>query len=285
MLADRLAVVDVERLAGELVAALAPQLDLEEVRPIVVGRDQREAVLDQLRLVDREVRELGGHDRATGNQRHPPHERDLGLVALFAPPGSDHVVVEVELPVGVLLRQLSREIGSGSEFVRSLLALAERDVTEQLIAAGGSRHRGDVRASAVGPVREPRDLGVDFADVLALGVDLADRVAEVAGERVAPTAVRQRLLRGLGGEGDDESIGGRHGRWTSLPRTAGAGAQPAQNAPRRVSTAGIVFSRIDRSSMIDHRSRYRKSSRTRSSKSSSARPETCHSPVMPGSTR
>ena len=59
----------------------------------------------------------------------------------------------------------------------------------------------------------------------------------------------------------------------------------SQNAPRRLSTAGIVLSRIDRSSMIDQRSRYRKSSRTRSSKSRSERPDTCHRPVIPGSTR
>ena len=58
-----------------------------------------------------------------------------------------------------------------------------------------------------------------------------------------------------------------------------------QNAPRRVNTAGTVFTRIDRSRNTDQRSRYRKSSRTRSSKSSSERPETCHSPVMPGVTR
>jgi hypothetical protein len=38
------------------------------------------------------------------------------------------------------------------------------------------------------------------------------------------------------------------------PNCYGPGAR-AQNAPRRLSTAGIVFSSIDRSSMIDQRSR------------------------------
>ena len=43
-----LVVLDVERLAGKLVPGLAPQLDLEVVRAVVVGRDQREAILDEL---------------------------------------------------------------------------------------------------------------------------------------------------------------------------------------------------------------------------------------------
>ena len=57
------------------------------------------------------------------------------------------------------------------------------------------------------------------------------------------------------------------------------------NAPRRLKTAGTVFTRMLRSRKTDQRSRYRKSSRTRSSKSSSERPEICHSPVIPGRTR
>ena len=79
-------VIDVERLDGELVAALAPQLDLEEVRAVVVGRDQREALVDQLALVDGEVGQLGGDDRAAGDQRHAPDERHLGRLALLAAP-------------------------------------------------------------------------------------------------------------------------------------------------------------------------------------------------------
>ena len=59
------------------------------------------------------------------------------------------------------------------------------------------------------------------------------------------------------------------------PQRPGAPAQGATRKPslrrRRAgeSTAGIVFSRIERSRKTDHCSRYRKSSRTRSSKSSS----------------
>ena len=67
-------------------AALVPQLDLEEVAAVVVGRDQREALVDELALVDREVRELGGHDRAAGDQRHAPDERHVGRLALLAAP-------------------------------------------------------------------------------------------------------------------------------------------------------------------------------------------------------
>ena len=71
--------------------------------------------------------------------------------------------------------------------------------------------------------------------------------------------------------------------WTA--RVAEISSWTARNAPLRLNTAGSVFSRIERSRKTLHRSRYRKSRRTSSSKSSSARPDTCHRPVMPGSTR
>ena len=114
-----LVVVDVERFGGELVAARVPELDLEEIRTVVVGRQQREALVDQLTLIDRQVCELGGHDRAAGDQRHPPDERHLGGLALLASPRRDDVVIEVELPIGVLLGELGGEVGSGLEVAGS----------------------------------------------------------------------------------------------------------------------------------------------------------------------
>ena len=68
-----LVVVDVERLRRELASVGVPQLHVEEVRAVVVGRDQREAVVDERALVDGEAGELGGRDaggrRAAGRPR------------------------------------------------------------------------------------------------------------------------------------------------------------------------------------------------------------------------
>ena len=104
-------VVDVERFHGKLLAAAPPQLDLDEVAAIVVGRDQREALLDELALIDGEVRQLGGDDGAAGNERDAPHEGHVGGLALLTPPRADHVVVEVDLPLRVCLGGLGREVG------------------------------------------------------------------------------------------------------------------------------------------------------------------------------
>ncbi len=65
-------VVDVERLGGELLAALAPQLHLEVVAPVVVGRDEREALVHELALVDGQVRQLGGDERAARHRAGRP---------------------------------------------------------------------------------------------------------------------------------------------------------------------------------------------------------------------
>ena len=75
----------------------AEQLDLEQVVAVVVGGDQREALLDQLALVDREVGELGGDDAPAGDERAPPHERHRGDRAGVPAPGADHLVAQVEL--------------------------------------------------------------------------------------------------------------------------------------------------------------------------------------------
>ena len=81
-----LTVVGVERLARELLAAHVEELDLEEVLAVVVGRDQREAVADEHALVDAQVGQLGGRDRAAADLRRAPHERHLGGVAGLAAP-------------------------------------------------------------------------------------------------------------------------------------------------------------------------------------------------------
>src|SRR4051812_41823800 len=94
-------VLPVQRLARQLAAAIVEELAVERVAAVAVGRQQREAVLEQHALVDREVGELGGHDHAAARERAAPDERHLGRVARFAAPAPDDLVAEVELPVGV----------------------------------------------------------------------------------------------------------------------------------------------------------------------------------------
>ena len=56
-------VLGVQRLARQLAPAALEQRDLERVRAVVVGRQQREAPVEDGALVDAERRELGGRDR------------------------------------------------------------------------------------------------------------------------------------------------------------------------------------------------------------------------------
>ena len=126
-------------------------------------------------------------------------------------------------------------------------------------------------------------------DELAVGADALEHVAAHGGPDLDPALPCASCSSGLPGSGlaslaaaDDPDPPTTATSATSTPTAA---FRSCQNAPRRVKTAGTVFTRIARSRNTDQRSRYRKSRRTRSSKSSSERPETCHRPVMPGVTR
>ena len=74
----RLVVLDVERLARELLPARREQLHVEEVAAVGVRRDEREAAVEQLALVDGEVGQLGRHERAVLDQRNAPDQRHVG---------------------------------------------------------------------------------------------------------------------------------------------------------------------------------------------------------------
>jgi hypothetical protein len=77
----------------------------------------------QLALIDGQVRELCGDHRAAGDQRHTPHEGHVVGLALLAAPAADHVVVEVELPVGIGLGDLGGEVDLGLEVAGPVRAL------------------------------------------------------------------------------------------------------------------------------------------------------------------
>ena len=110
-----------------------------------------------------------------------------------------------------------------------------------------------------------------------------DEVGAISGLREdASTFLSRHLRRNRDAADDNDEQPHAYPHEGSISHACGRGCY---QAPRRRSTAGIVFSMIDRSRKTDQRSRHRKSSRTSSSKSSSERPETCHRPVIPGSTR
>src|SRR5579859_5285415 len=96
----------VQRLARQLASARVEQPDLEQVAAVVVGREQREALLDDGRLVDGKTRELGARDRTAGHERAPPDERHRRLGTVLAAPGPDHLLADVERPVRVALGRL-----------------------------------------------------------------------------------------------------------------------------------------------------------------------------------
>src|SRR5580698_2355221 len=127
----------VQRLACELASLDVEQLDLEQIVAVVVRGDQREALLDQLALVDREVGKLGGDDPPRGDQRASPHERHRRDRAERAAPRADRLVAQIELPVGVSRGCLGGEVDLRGELGRLALLAAgnEAHVAEQLVSA------------------------------------------------------------------------------------------------------------------------------------------------------
>src|SRR5436309_6362109 len=73
----------VERLARDLPPSGVEELHVERVGAVVVGSDQREAVLDQDALVDRELGELGRGDHSRSPEGTAVDERDLGAASLL----------------------------------------------------------------------------------------------------------------------------------------------------------------------------------------------------------
>src|SRR3954468_23237321 len=85
------AVVRVERLAGQLAAAAVEHRDVERVAAVVVGRQQREAVLDQHALVDGQAGQLRRRDGDAVDDRCAPYERHGGDRADLAAPAAYHL--------------------------------------------------------------------------------------------------------------------------------------------------------------------------------------------------
>ena len=103
-------VLDVERLARQLLAARGEELDLEEVAAVGVGRDEREAVVDELALVDGEVGQLGGGERRRARPAARPRRASSSATAARRSPRQRPIdlLAEVDLPVGVVVGRLAR---------------------------------------------------------------------------------------------------------------------------------------------------------------------------------
>src|SRR4051794_17149609 len=82
-----LTVLAVERLLRDLRPALVEELAVQRVAAVAVGREQREAILDEDALVDGEIGEFGGHDRPAGHERATPDKRHVGPLTRLAAPG------------------------------------------------------------------------------------------------------------------------------------------------------------------------------------------------------
>ncbi len=232
--ASLLAVVLVERLGRDLLAAAVPQLHHEGVVAVVVGREQGEPVLDEDALVDGQVGQLGGDDGAArAAHRRAPDQGHGRLAPLLAAPDAHDLVAEVELPVRVAGRGLVGEVGDGLEVagVALLVAGDERHVAEELVAAGGVHRGGHVGAPVPGAVGVELDLA-GVAQLDALGVDAQARGEELLAQAIGPAAVGQELLRGFGGEAGDEAIFGRHGA-ALCPIGRRAAVSPAHRSPIR----------------------------------------------------
>ena len=147
----------------ELLALGVPQLDLQQVVAVVVGGDQREAVLDQLALVDREVGQLCGDDARrrppAGGPRRASSRPRRRRARASAPITSSH---RSRLHCGLPPAVWSVKSDLRGEVARLAALLAGghvAHVAEQLVPAGGDRGGGHVRApvpAAVGvPQRSP----------------------------------------------------------------------------------------------------------------------------------
>ena len=224
-----LVVLDVERLRRELAPVGVPQLHVEEVAAVGVGRDQREAVVEQRALVDREVGQLGGGTTRAPRPAacpRPASSRRCGRPRRASVPttSSQRSICQSGLRAAVSSvksARVAKSDGSAPMPSSSGSPADERDVAEQLEAGRRARGHRHVGAAVPGAVREPAQLA-GLAELLALGVDPQARGEELGVQRLGPGAVRQRLLGRLGGEAADEAIDGRHGRGSLLTARAAA---------------------------------------------------------------
>ena len=150
-----------------------------------VDGDQREATVGDRGLVDRLAVELGGRGDRAADERQAPDQGDVAAAPAVGAPAADDVVVEVDLPVGVVVGGDVGEVGLRPQVggLAAVLARGERDPAVVL---------GDVRlpsSPAVGSRRVARHRHVHAPAPGAVGKP-AHRLAvepraRLGGERLA----------------------------------------------------------------------------------------------------
>ena len=140
----------------------------------------------------REVGQLGGDDRAGARAAGRP-QTSVTCATLPSSPRqrADHLVAEVELPVGVALGGLGGEVGGRRRCrpARRPRRRHERDVAEELQPGRRRRGGGHVGAPGVGAVRVEGDLAGSPRSS-PLGVDLVAGAVEGVGQACAPSGRR-----------------------------------------------------------------------------------------------
>jgi hypothetical protein len=195
----------VEALGGQLFGAVAPELDLHEDLVAValqgIQGDEGEAAVGDRFLVDGVLVELGGGRDGSLEQGAAPDQGDGSGAAVLAAPAADDVVVEVDLPAGVVLGEDAGEVGLGLEVAGvALLRLDVGDVAEELdcaLGALGPGAAGDPDTAAPGTLREPVELAVGAYSLGQLTVLVAG-LAEGSRQALGEAAVGNPLLGAVG---------------------------------------------------------------------------------------
>src|SRR6185312_11903430 len=175
-----------------------------------------------------------------------PDEGDVATAIGFAPPRPDHLLVQIDQPIGVLIGGHVREVGRGLEGTRlASLGPDERDEAEvlaRLLGALDRRDRGDVDAAAPGALGKPGHLAGRAARLRDMRLaGLRELVAEAS----APAAVGKALDAGAGDKAWYRAADGWHRPRTLPERLAELGRRPLGREDVELDARGHLEARPD----------------------------------------
>src|SRR5919201_886921 len=211
----------VEALCRDLAQRAVPELDLEiEVVAEAshrVHRDEREAPVLHRRLVEDLAVELGGRGDGAADERQAPHQGDVATSISLRPPGADHVVGEIDLPIRVVRGGDVGEVGLGAQLgglaVTGSLEGHPAEVLDQDAAGGllplpgfpGGNRLGGAAGGRHVPPPAPAALGKPLHRLRSerrpgLGLVQLARPRELLPQPLLPAAVSGPLLRRVSDE-------------------------------------------------------------------------------------